>query len=114
ASDEIELAEAEEESALLDVGSLTLYNFVLLVRDDDTRIIPQAAQLLSQRLAKVLNSLAWQLHTLQVEEDFIYLTAGVPDDVLPPDVVRELMTQTATLLAQAQPINNLDEFWADT
>ncbi len=113
-SDEIELTQAEAEPVLLDVGTLTLYNFVLLVRDDNTAIIPQAAQLLSQRLASALSNLAWQLHALQVEEDFIYLTAGVPDDVLPPDVVRELMAQTAAILSQAQPIHNLDAFWADT
>ena len=97
-----------------EIGSLTPYTFIWLVRDPETRLDDPLAEALEQTLAEQLREAHWQIHTLDVQSDHIYLFAELPGDQTGNELIRGLIQRSISILYDSDPALGLETFWADS
>ncbi len=114
--DAIAIAEPEkiETPELIDAGPLTLYSFVWLTRDPDYIIDNRLAQSIVMGLDVQLTREAWDITTLNVHEDYIYILAGVPGEAPAHEIVHDVIHRSAEMVHGHNPSINPDTFWADS
>ncbi|MGB1288616.1 MAG: transposase, partial [Aggregatilineales bacterium] len=95
-----------------DVGALTPVTLVLALRDPDDTMAETLRRLLAEGIQIQLAQKGWQLHTLDVEEDLIYLFVDAPESETSYEHIQTLKA-TATALMQQQFPGVNEEVWAD-
>lgn len=81
-----------------DVGERTPYTYVWVLRDANDSINDLTARAIVRELDISLTRSGWQIHDLDVHEDFIYLHADVPVRVDARSAVRNLMDSSAHVI----------------
>ncbi len=112
----VAVAEPEkvETPELIDAGPLTLYTFVWLTRDPDHIIDNRMAQSIVMGLDVQLTRGAWDITTLNVHEDYVYLLAGVPGEAPAHEIVHDVMRRSAEMVHGHDKSIDPDTFWADS
>ena len=84
------------------------------MRDPNRRLNKTVVQSITAGLTTQLQEMRWQVGTLQVREDYIYLLAEVPDDKPSNAVIRDLKQRSAEIAFRQD--NNLTPqmLWADS
>jgi REP element-mobilizing transposase RayT len=100
------------------VGPLSAYSYVWLLRDPDDRLSDAAMSAIRDQLRAQLVGLGWQVATLEVHEDYVYLLADVPAEPPPNEIIQDLKRRSAQIAAQTAPraAGSLDPetLWADS
>jgi len=94
------LSEVQQSSALvatvveppvsIPIGPLTPYTYVWLVRDPQHALSDSVAQAIVVGLDIQLSRMGWQVNTLRVYEDYVYLLADIPGEASPSQLIQEL------------------------
>ncbi|MCB9452746.1 MAG: response regulator [Anaerolineaceae bacterium] len=110
----VEITPVTPVQEMVEVAVRQAFSYVWLLRDPDNHLPGVAAQAMISGLTLQLSEQGWQIITLQVHEDFIYLLAEVPGDT-PPNLVMTDLKRRSAEIARAQ-IPNLDvkTLWADS
>lgn len=95
-------------------GTHIPYTFIWLLRDPDAVLDNRIAQAVITGLDQRLTQQHWQIHTLRVHEDYIYLYANVPDDRPIPDQIASLKHLSAEIAATRAEHLNPHGLWADS
>lgn len=98
----------------LDVGPLTAFNYLWLVRDPDMPLSTEVAQAVLAGLDSYLTGLGWEIKTFRVHEDYIYLLVDAPANPAPDEVIRDLMRRAADIAARKDPAFLVDTLWDDS
>ena len=90
------------------------HSYLWLVRDPNRRLNKTVLQSITAGLTTQLQEMQWQVGTLQVREDYVYLLAEVPDDRPSNAVIRDLKQRSAEIAFRQD--NNLTPqmLWADS
>ena len=118
-------SDAELSSAVADVtapqivtpeetGPLNPYTYLWMLSDPDLALSREAAQAVVLRLHDWLTSIGWDVHILQVYEDYVYLMIGVPDDETAQEIISEMKEFSARIVAQIDPVPDESQLWADS
>ncbi|MCU0496047.1 MAG: transposase [Anaerolineae bacterium] len=105
---------AEPDAIVAFTGSLIPYTFIWLLRDPDAVLDNRVAQAIITGLDQQLTQRHWQIHTLRVHEDYVYLYANVPDDRPIPDQITDLKGLAAEIAATRAEHLNPHGLWADS
>jgi CheY-like chemotaxis protein len=114
-----EMVETPESAALVPVETyvdetlLNAYTYVWLLRDPNGHLNDGAAQAIMSGLNIQLRELGWSIRELQVQEDYVYLYAGVPGENPPHEVMRELKRRSAEIAHAQNPDITPQMLWAD-
>lgn len=113
AEEEIEI---DEESQVYlpapeEVGECVPYTYVWVLRDANVSIHDLTARAIVRELDVNLTRSGWQIHDLDVHEDFIYLHADVPVRVDARSAVRKLMDSSAQVVATQKDVSAPDAVW---
>jgi REP element-mobilizing transposase RayT len=94
--------------------TLEPYTYVWLVRDPERRLSRAVKQAITAGLSTQLREMHWQIATLDVTEDYVYLQADVPGETPSYTVVRDLKQRSAEI-AHAQDQRLTPQLlWADS
>lgn len=107
AEDEYPLEETE-------TGTPEPLTFVWLLRNPDTTLDNETMQALVRGLDVQLTRKGWQIRTLDVHEDYIYLFADVPAVLPTTERIRELMRRSGEIVRKHQPALETTRLWADS
>ncbi|NDJ61849.1 MAG: hypothetical protein GYB67_12035, partial [Chloroflexi bacterium] len=97
-----------------DVGPLTPYAYVWMLRDPNGQLDDAMQQAISSGLGVQLRELAWEIDQLQVQEDFVYLLARVPGDTPPYMQIDDLKARAAALVHAQNDHMDPAALWADS
>lgn len=95
------------------VVSRTVYTFVWLVRDPEMVLADDVIRGVIRKLDEELGSSGWDINLLQAYEDFIYLMAGVPDDVMAYEIIDDLKVRSAKIVHELDSDIDPETLWAD-
>ena len=98
----------------VDVDTWYPATYLWLLQDPNGELPADAMAYLQHELQRHLLRLGWQIDTLHIEADMVYLYADVPDNDDRAGVIDELMTHSATLLHERFPALAVDSLWADS
>ncbi|MBC7872276.1 MAG: response regulator [Chitinophagaceae bacterium] len=84
------VATVVEPTVSVPIGPLTPYAYVWLVRDPEHALSDPVAQAIVVGLDIQLTRMGWQVNTLRVYEDYVYLLADIPGEAPPSQLVQEL------------------------
>ncbi|MEO0563686.1 MAG: transposase, partial [Chloroflexota bacterium] len=90
------------------------YSFVWLLRDPNLALEHPTGEAINAGLRVQLVEQGWQVHALKVEEDYVYLYAGVPGDLEPQGVVRELQERSAKIAQKQDAMLKPNLLWAES
>ncbi len=90
------------------------YTFVWLPRDPNFTIEYATAEAINAGLRVQLVERGWQVEVLEVEEDYVYIVAGVPGEEPPNSIVRNLQRRAAQIAKIQAPYVDLDTLWAES
>lgn len=97
----------------VDAGPTEPMTFVWMLRDPDAGMKDDLMAHLRTALQQTLMAQGWQIHTLTVYEDFVYLFADVPGEETGKARIRDLMQQSAGILSTRYA--GMDRgIWADS
>ena len=103
-----------EAAPTIKAGPLTRYTFVWLPRDPDFVIEYASAEAINSGLRVQLVERGWHVEVLEVEEDYVYIVAGVPGDEPPNSIVRNLQRRAAQIAKIQSPQVDPDTLWAES
>lgn len=95
------------------VVALTVYTIVWLVRDPNMVLAGDVVQGLLTQLDEQMTKRGWDVMLFQVHEDFVYLMAGVPDELMAYEMIDELKIRSADIVHTINPDIVADDLWAD-
>jgi len=93
---------------------LVEHTFVWLLRDPEAELAYATAEAINAGLRVQLVEKGWRVTVLDVEEDYVYMVAGVPGDVPPQEVVRELQERSARIATKANTTLKPESLWAES
>ncbi len=96
------------------VGPLSSYTYVWLLRDPNALLDSELGAALAAILMRQLRQQAWQIQTLDVRENYVYLVAEVPGEVPPSEMVRDLMRQSAEVVFDMTKAIDPALLWSDS
>jgi DNA-binding NarL/FixJ family response regulator len=120
---EPEVVEVEEEAPPTDsqevavvkyTGTMTAYTCLWLLRDTDTALSVGVMQALSTGLQWQLGKASWEITTLDVHEDYVYLFADVPGELPGQEIIRELKRRSAEIAAKRERSIDPQTLWLDS
>ncbi|MEP7291631.1 MAG: transposase, partial [Chloroflexota bacterium] len=97
----------------VDTAVRTPYACVWLLRDAKARFEPAAAQAIIAGLNIQMREKHWNIHNLQVRDDFVYLFADIPGEEVAFKIVRDLKRRAAEIAHAQNPANSPDSLWSD-
>ncbi|MEM6280777.1 MAG: response regulator [Chloroflexota bacterium] len=103
-----------EVTAPVDVGPLVRYTFVWLPRDPKFQIEHAVAEAINSGLRIQLGERGWAIEELDVEEDYVYLVAGIPGEEPPQSIARNLQKRSAKIASIQRDDLNPESLWADS
>jgi REP element-mobilizing transposase RayT len=89
------------------------YAYLWLLRDPEGQLERPVQQAVRAGLSTQLSELFWEIKSLDVHEDYIYLLANVPGEVSTHDLMRDLQQRSARIAQAQNPEILPDELWAD-
>lgn len=101
------------EAVAAEAEVLLPFNFVWVLRDASNPLDEAGAQSLIQALKATLAQRTWQIRTLDVYSDFVYVRADVPHSQSANRAVRDAMRASAELLQPTTP-TWANSLWADS
>jgi DNA-binding NarL/FixJ family response regulator/REP element-mobilizing transposase RayT len=104
----------ESPPASVDVGPLTRYTFLWLPEDPTFNIGHATAEAINSGLRVQLIERGWHVESLEVEDDYVYLVAGVPGDEPPQSIVQNLKKRAAHIAAIQNPKLHPETLWANS
>jgi DNA-binding response OmpR family regulator len=82
----------------------TAFTFVWLMGDDEKALDDLLGADLEEELSVQLQALGWNLHSLSVYADAVYLYADIPNDASKPlDYLHALMARSSSILRRLEP-----------
>jgi hypothetical protein len=112
---QVQAITAAEEAAPVAVGPLTPYACVWLVRDpDDYLLSNEVAQAIVAGLDLQLSRAGWDIVTIDVHEDYVYLVAGAPGERSAEEIVADLKQLASEVAYGADPSFDPAELWDDS
>lgn len=103
-----------EETAGQPVVPLTRYALLWLVRDDHVSLSPEVIQTMPPALRFQLEEMHWQVHALSVQEDYVSIQAGVPEDLPVQEAITELKQRAGKIAQAVDRKLNPDALWSDS
>lgn len=103
-----------DESEAKPAVPLVAYTFVWLVNDPDMALPDAVVQALTAGLEFQLAQQGWQVETIRVLEDYVYVQAGVPEDMAVYEVIEDMKRRSARIARSADKRLNPDTLWADS
>ncbi|MBC7813245.1 MAG: transposase [Burkholderiales bacterium] len=97
-----------------EVGPLTAYAYVWLLRDREGRLSERAAEAIHAGLNVQLAEQHWQIRVLEVQEDYVYLVTDVPGETPPPELIRDLKRRSADIARTQDSTIEPSNLWADS
>ncbi len=98
----------------VDVGPRTRYTFLWLPRDPRRTLAYATTEAINAGLRVQLVERGWHVDLLEVQEDYVYIVAGIPGDEPPQSLVRNLQQRAARIAAAQNPDLNPDTLWAES
>lgn len=92
----------------------TPYTYLWLVRDAEHTLTPEIAQAIVHDLDDHLVQKGWDVKTLNVYEDYVYLLADVPGEPLANEIVPELKQSSAQIAHAVDNTIDPASLWADS
>ena len=105
--------EAQEEAPPAPVNLLP-FSFMWLLRHPQQELTSAVAQKLVAGMDAHLTGQGWQVHRLDVYEDFVYLRADAPDNASPQAYIRNLMNASAQIAHAVNPAYDTASLWSDS
>ncbi len=96
------------------VTALSAYTLVWLVRDPEMTLTSAIAQAIVAGLDFQLSREGWQMDAVRVFEDYVYIEAGVPEDMPVPEVIGTLKQRSAQIARSADARIDPQELWLDS
>ncbi len=96
------------------VEARTAYTYMWLVRDPEMGLTQAVATAIVEGLDAELSRKRWQIQTLHVFEDYVYLLADVPDETPNNEVIPQLKQISANLATQIDSQLDPETLWADS
>lgn len=93
---------------------LVEYTVVWLVADPDTLTLTEVAHSLRAGLEFQLSQLGWQIRTLQIDEDYVYLEVGLPEELPPASAIAELKQRSGRILESTMRGSIPGVIWAQS
>ena len=98
----------------IDVSSMTPYACVWLLRDPRAHLDDAVSQAIVAGLNIQMREKQWNIQSLQVHEDYVYLLADVPGEDPAYKIVRDLKRRSAEIAHAQNPAYLRDGMWADS
>jgi DNA-binding NarL/FixJ family response regulator/REP element-mobilizing transposase RayT len=98
----------------VDVNSMTPYACVWLLRDPGAYLDEAVSQAIVAGLNIQMHEQQWNIQTLQVREDYVYMLADVPGEDPAYQIVRDLQRRSAEIAHAQNPAYVPDSLWADS
>jgi DNA-binding NarL/FixJ family response regulator/REP element-mobilizing transposase RayT len=89
------------------------YACLWLLRDPEGELERPVQQAVRAGLSTQLSELFWEIKSLDVHEDYIYLLASVPGEASTHDLMRDLQHRSARIAQAQNPAIHPDDLWAD-
>jgi REP element-mobilizing transposase RayT len=99
---------------MVDVGPLSSYTYVWLLRDPNAHLNPEVSQAITAGLQVQLKERAWQIRSLEAREDYVYVVADIPGETPAPQIVRDLKRRAADIAHAQKNDLNPDDLWSDS
>lgn len=93
---------------------LSPYTYIWLIRNPERPLTAEIAQAIVDGMDHHLGQEGWDIHTLHVFEDYVYLLAGVPGDTMANEVMNKLMGLSARIAQQIDPDIDAQTLWDDS
>lgn len=94
-------------------GEMMAHSYIWLLHQDIADINVNTAQILVTELRAYLSNKMWEVHTLDVEEDYIYLYASIPGEPVAHEIIRKLKDRSARIIRKQRPELTGKQIWAD-
>ncbi|MCA9910573.1 MAG: transposase, partial [Anaerolineae bacterium] len=91
-----------------------IYTYIWLLRDPDMQLNEMVASAIESGLKVQLEERNWQILSLEVRTECVYLLADVPGEVAPYEVIRDLKRRSAEIARKQNPIFGKLDVWADS
>jgi REP element-mobilizing transposase RayT len=65
-------------------------------------------------LKEQLQGQGWQVRTLDVQEDYVYLLADVPGENPSDEIISDLKRRSAEIIRTSSPQSDTEPVWADS
>jgi len=98
----------------VDTSLMTPYACVWLLRDPRAHLDDAVSQAIVAGLNIQMRERQWNIQTLQVREDYVYLLADVPGEDPGYKIVRDLKRRSAEIAHAQNPTFTTDSLWADS
>ena len=113
--DEYDSVESSEIVAPMDVGELQPYTYLWLLRDPDVAFDERLSRIVTNSLRIQLLEMGWQIESLRVEDEYVYVRADVPGERPAHEVVDDLKNRVAEIIRTQNQSGTVDEdYWADS
>jgi REP element-mobilizing transposase RayT len=90
------------------------YAYIWLLRDPNASLGQATIQAIHAGLSTQLGENDWRIHTLDVQQDYVYLLADVPGEQPPHEVIRDLKRRSAEIAHAQSPEITPALLWADS
>ena len=97
----------------LDTGVRSTYAFVWIVENAAVTLNSSVAGAITAGLNMQLGERGWLINGLRVEEDYIYLLADIPGEIMPYEIVRELKRRAGEIASAQNRALDPDLLWSD-
>jgi DNA-binding response OmpR family regulator/REP element-mobilizing transposase RayT len=94
--------------------TLEPYTYVWLVRDPNRKLTGAVKQAITAGLSTQLREMRWEISTLDVTEDYVYLLADVPGEAPSFSVIRDLKQRAAEIASTLDQGLAPQRLWADS
>jgi CheY-like chemotaxis protein len=92
---------------------LSPHTYVWLLRDPSAALSQPLMQAIAKDLGTYLGQWGWQVRSLNVYEDYVYVVAGVPGEPAHNEIIRELKARSAQSILVKHPDLDTESIWVD-
>jgi CheY-like chemotaxis protein/REP element-mobilizing transposase RayT len=97
-----------------EVGPLVGYACLWIIRDPNSRLNEETAQAIMSGLHMQLQEQAWQIQTIEAQDEYVYLLVDIPGETPPPEIIRDLKRRSAEIAHAQDPAVDQSNLWADS
>jgi len=105
----VEAPAVVEEVEELETGDLMPYTYLWPVRDDSISLWPETRSALMDYYERQLPKRGWELHVLDVQEDYVYLSVSHPATQTAMQRLQDLQQRAAAQISKIQ--GEIDDLW---
>ena len=97
-----------------DVTTFMSFTYVWMLRHAERTLNQEETQTLVVHLETLLEQAKWDVQTLSVRDDYIYLHANMPADLDPHTIITDLMRVSAVMVQAVTPAVDPHHLWDDS